>query len=64
MKKKTLYILTVICCMSLLSSAKQQSGKPCPSICKTTCAKKQIRPQVEEKSEYDLSHLSLFLFNL
>jgi hypothetical protein len=62
MKQKTFYFLAIICCMSLLSSAKQ-SGKKCDHICRFNQAKcaKQAQNAARERYSYDLSPLTFFI---
>jgi hypothetical protein len=67
MKPKTIYILMIICCMGLLSSAKQ-SGKDCD---KTTCngftkqkCPKQAQPKTAKEADYDLPPLQLLMYGI
>jgi hypothetical protein len=64
MKRKTFYIIMVICCLSLFSSAKQ--------VCKgsdinVSASKKEVMKQSEKSRQlpaYDLSPIKLFLFRI
>lgn len=60
MKQKTFYFLSIICCMSLLSSAKQ-TGKKCDHLCKNNAAKCPKQVQARERYGYDLSPLTFFI---
>jgi hypothetical protein len=62
MKQKTFYILAIVCCMSLFSSAKQ-IGKKCDHLCKYDQSKcpKQVLKETKEKAGYDLSPLTFFI---
>ena len=65
MKRKTFYILALICCMSFMSSAKQ-SGKKCDGICKNAQSKcpAQAVQKAKAKTGYDFSPLTSFIINL
>jgi hypothetical protein len=67
MKQKTFYILAIICCMSLFSSAKQ-SGKNCDDkiCCKQNKLKvaKQVQAKPAVKTGFDLSPLQVFVFGM
>jgi hypothetical protein len=70
MKQKTFYISVIAilcCCMTLFSSA-EQNGSKCDSrpprqVSRQKCSK-QVPVKAAKPAEYDLSPLSLFLFNI
>jgi hypothetical protein len=66
MKQKIFYILMLICCMSLFSSAKQ-SGKVCTKktiySSGTPGITKQVEPKAENETEFDLPPLRLLKFD-
>jgi hypothetical protein len=68
MKQKTIYIIVVVCCLSLFSSAKQAGKKECPQkiSCKLNKQKleEEARAKEKAKASYDLSSLQLFMFSI
>jgi hypothetical protein len=66
MKQKTIYIIVVVCCLSLFSSAKQAGTRECPKTCqiKQKLAEEEARAKEEAKKSYDLSPLQLFMFSI
>jgi hypothetical protein len=67
MKQKIFYILLIICCMSLFSSAKQSGKesirKTCCDLSKAKCTN-QIRPKAAKETDFDLPPLKLLMFDL
>lgn len=61
MKRKFIYMLVLVCCVSFLSSAKQ-SGKNCSK--KTKYTKQQIKASEVKGTGFDLSPLHLFIFSI
>jgi hypothetical protein len=67
MKQKTIYIIMIVCCLSLYSSAKQAGKGECPNACKLIrqkLAEKEAQAKEEAKKSYDLSPLQLFMFSI
>jgi len=69
MKQKTIYILVIVCCLSLFSSAKQAGKKECPQkgccqFSKQKLAEKEAQAKEKAKKSYDLSPLQLFMFSI
>jgi hypothetical protein len=60
MKRKIIYMLVLVSCMSFLSSAKQ-SDKNCNKKTKYT---KQIKASEVKGTGFDLSPLHLFIFSI
>lgn len=67
MKPKTIYMLMIICSMSLLSSAKQ-SGKYCDKTCtgftKQKCTEQAKPKAAKEAASYDLPPLQLLTYGI
>ncbi|MEI9807061.1 MAG: hypothetical protein WDO16_03800 [Bacteroidota bacterium] len=68
MKQKTIYIILIVCCLSLFSSAKQMGKEECvkKSCCKINELKAARERDAKKQAEktYDLSPLQLFMFNI
>jgi P pilus assembly chaperone PapD len=67
MKQKIFYIVVIVCCLSLFSSAKQ-AGKVCVKNTNCQLSKKKMENAVQDKNkgqaEFDLSPLRLFLLSI
>jgi len=68
MKQKTIYIILVVCCLSLFSSAKQY-GKtcvkdPCCKYSKQKAAAKEAALREQAQKAYDISPLHHFLLSI
>jgi hypothetical protein len=67
MKRKIIYLLVMICCLSVFTSAKQASYKCNKKVdCLMEGAALPQPVKTEEKNEigFELSPLQLFVFNL
>jgi len=67
MKPKTIYILMIICAMSLIAAAKQADSKCDKQKCCKAYEQKSTQkmlPKSAEKAGYDHSPLSLCLFSI
>jgi hypothetical protein len=67
MKPKTIYLIMIICSMSLLSSAKK-SGQDCDKktlsgFNKQKCTK-QAQPKSAREADYDLPPLQLLMYGI
>jgi hypothetical protein len=67
MKRKVIYLVALICCMSFFSSAKQ-NGKNCEKkhccLLQKQNAAKQSGVTIPGSTGFDLSPLQLFVFSI
>ncbi|HWC55288.1 MAG TPA: hypothetical protein VG676_17010 [Chitinophagaceae bacterium] len=67
MKRKTFYLLVVICCLSVISSAKQANYNCCKKIgciINESALQQPVKAGQKSGTDYALSPLQLFVFNL
>ena len=67
MKRKTFYLLVLICCLSVFSSAKQSDYKCCKKISSIMNESGSQQSKNYERKNgvgFDLSPLQLFVFNI
>lgn len=67
MKRKTFYLLVVICCLSVISSAKQANDKCCQKmgcILEGSALQQPVKTEQKSGTSFDLSPLQFFVFNL
>lgn len=66
MKRKTFYLLVLVCFLSVFSSAKQ-TGYSCKKIgwiMEGSASQQPVKPEQKSGMGFDLSPLQLFVFNL
>jgi hypothetical protein len=64
MKKKIIYMLALICCLNLYSSAKQHCSNPVKKSCDKAAAAKKQPVKVKKNLTTSTRPLHFYLFNI